>query len=53
MKESIPVAVPSAAPPPPPVENKTDIGTNKDKGEAPMDMETDEKEPGNHFFLFS
>lgn len=48
MKESVPpAAVPAVAvaPPLPPVESKPDVNS-KDKGEAPMDMDTDDKEPG-------
>lgn len=46
MKESIPAtATPSVPPPSVMGECKPDSST-KDKGEAPMDVENDEKEPG-------
>lgn len=48
MKESLPTNVATTvtpAPPPLPVDPKSDANT-KEKGEAPMDVENDEKEPG-------
>lgn len=45
MKESIPARAAPAAPLLPPVGDKSDPAL-KDKGEEPMDMETDDKEPG-------
>lgn len=48
MKESIPTNVPppTAAPTPPMPDLKSDCRT-KEKGEAPMEVENDEKEPGS------